>query len=175
MNFAVLATGPSLSPADVEAVRGLSVVAVSDAYKLAPWADALVSADAAWWKANPKARDFAGAKYGAVHDFNNVPYVDPLHVGIGLNSGLLGVMVAVRMGARCVYLLGFDMRKPGQHFFGEHPKPLKPTTPERMAIFRRQFERYHPKGVAIVNCTKGSALTCYPMGDIRDYAGLAES
>jgi hypothetical protein len=81
----------------------------------------------------------------------------------------------VKLGAKVVCLLGFDLHSPGQHFFGEHPKPLRPTTPERMAIFRRQFERYHPKGVKIVNCTQGSALDCYATGNIRDYAGLAES
>lgn len=171
MIFAVLATGPSLSSADVELIRGkLAVVAVSDSYKLAPWADALVSADAAWWKANPEALEFAGAKYGAVHDFNNVPAVTNVPEGHGLNSGLLGLMVAYRLGAKTVCLLGFDLHSPGQHFFGEHPKPLKATTPERMGVFRKQFAAYRPKGVKIINCTQGSALDCYEVGNIRDYA-----
>lgn len=174
MNFAVLATGPSLASEDVECVKGrFRVIAVSDAFRLAPWADALVSADAAWWKAHPDAKDFAGEKWGAVHDFNNVPYVQKLNVGTGFNSGLLGIMVAVRMGAKRICLLGFDMHSPGQHYFGEHPKPLRPTTAGRMEAFKRQFERYKPKGVEIINCTQGSALTCYPMGNIRDYAGVA--
>lgn len=61
MIFAVLATGPSLASEDVERVKGrFHVIAVSDAFRLAPWADALVSADAAWWKAHPDAKDFAG-------------------------------------------------------------------------------------------------------------------
>lgn len=174
MNFAVIATGPSLTVEDVEWVKyRLPAVVVSDAYKLAPWADALVSADAAWWKANPDAKDFAGEKYGAVHDFNNVPWVTPMNVGSGLNSGLLGMMIAVEMGATRLSLLGFDMHSPGKHFFGEHPKPLKPTTTALMESFKRQFARYTPKGVEIINCTPGSALTCYPMESIRDYAGLS--
>lgn len=173
MKFAVLATGPSLSSADVELIRGkLAVVAVSDAYRLAPWADALVSADAAWWKAHPNARDFAGLKFGAIHDFNNVPYVEPLHGAFGLNSGLLGLIAAVRLGAKEVYMLGFDMHSPTQHFFGEHPKPLRSTTPDRMERFKRQFAAYKPKGVKIINCTKGSALECYEMGVIQHYVGV---
>lgn len=120
--WAVLATGPSLSVDQVDRVRGLCrVVAVSDAYKLAPWADCLVSADAAWWKAHPDARHFSAEKWGEVCDFQNVPYVSPMHVGSGRNSGLLGVMLAVRKGADRVILLGFDLHSPGKHFFGEHP------------------------------------------------------
>ena len=168
MNFAVLATGPSLTQEDIEFVKDrLRVIAVSDAYRLAPWAEALVSSDAAWWKAHPEAREFQGAKYGIVHDFNNVPWVEPMHVGSGINSGLLGIMAAVEAGATRVFLLGFDMHSPGKHFFGEHPSPLRSTTQGRMDAFKRQFARYKPKGVEIINCTQGSALDCYPMGDIR--------
>lgn len=168
-SFAVLATGPSLAADDVQLVKNrFRVVAVSDAYILAPWAEALVSADAAWWKAHPDAMRFAGERYGCVYDFQNVPQVTPLHVGSGHNSGLLGIMVAVRAGAKRVCLLGFDLHSPGQHFFGKHPERLKSTTPDRMEIFKRQFAGYKPRGVEIINCTPDSALTCYPTANIRE-------
>ncbi len=45
-----------------ESIRGrCHVIAVSDAYKLAPWADALVSQDRPWW--NYHRPEFAGRKF----------------------------------------------------------------------------------------------------------------
>lgn len=47
-------------------MRGLRVIAVSDAYKMAPWAEALVSADAVWWRYHKprfEGRKFSIGKY----------------------------------------------------------------------------------------------------------------
>lgn len=171
MIFAVLATGPSMSQAVADSVQGrCKVVAVSDAYRLAPWADALVSSDAAWWNQHPEALNFAGKKYGAMPDFKPVEGVERLKIGSGTNSGLLGLHVAVMLGATTILLAGFDLG--GSHFFGPHPAPLKNTTPERFEVFKKQFAHFKPRSVRIVNCTPNSGLTCYPMGDLD--ACLAE-
>lgn len=171
MRFAVLATGPSMSQAVADQVKGLKVVAVSDAYKLAPWADALASTDGRWWNHHKDALSFKGLKFTAAPDFRPVKGVEKFPTDSHTNSGLLGLMVAVHMGATEVLLLGFDLR--GTHFFGRHPEPLKNTTEQRFEAFKKQFERYRPKGVSIFNCTHGSALNCYPKRDLADC--LAES
>jgi hypothetical protein len=165
----VMATGPSLSKTIVDAVKGKCLaIAVSDAYQLAPWADVLVSADAAWWKAHPEAMEFKGKKLGLLHDFHGVKYVEKITAASGTNSGLLGIMAAVEMGAKKVLLVGFDMHSPGDHFFGKHPAPLKSTPPARMEVFKRQFANYRPRGIEIINCTPGSALECYPKACIEN-------
>lgn len=112
MITAVLATGPSMSQAVADSVRGkCKVIAVSDAYLLAPWADILVSSDRAWWRHHKP--EFLGRRYSVV----DVPGADKLEgVHSGLNSGLVAVMAAVQFGATRVLLLGFDMG--GTHFFG---------------------------------------------------------
>lgn len=172
--WAVLATGPSLSQSVVNSVQSrVKVVAVSDAYRLAPWADVLVSTDAGWWRAHEEALGFPGSKYGAMPDFRSVPGVERFPADSATNSGLLGVKVAVHLGARRVLLCGFDMNQPGEHFFGRHPLPLKSTTADRQEVFKRQFAGYRPRGVEIINCTPGSALDCYPRRDLEDC--LAES
>lgn len=174
MIWAVLATGPSMSQAVADVVRSkVKVVAVSDAYRLAPWADVLCSTDAGWWKANPAALEFAGDKYGAMPEFRGVPGVERFPADSSTNSGLLGVKVAVHLGARRVLLCGFDMNQPGDHFFGRHPAPLKSTTADRQEVFKRQFAWFRPRGVEIINCTPGSALDCYQRRDLEDC--LAES
>lgn len=164
MIAAVLAPGPSLTSAQADAVRGCYTVAVSDAWRLAPWAQELCSADAAWWHANPDAMGFQGLRKCCAPYFQDVPGVTRSEEPSGLNSGLFGLQCAVRAGAAKVLLLGFDMQ--GSHFFGPHPAPLKNTTLERFAQFRQQFARFRAPGVDVVNCTPGSALEFFRRGEL---------
>lgn len=172
MIFAVLATGQSLTQEQADAVKGrCQVVAVSDAYKFAPWSNALASCDASWWKNNPEAQDFAGRKFTTAPDWQGLSGLERVPgVASGTNSGLLGLMVAVQLGATTILMLGYDMH--GTHFFGAHPEPLRNPNAARFDVFKKQFERYKPRGVEIINCTPGSALRAYPMGDL--HASLAE-
>lgn len=162
MIVAVLATGESLSQKVVDSIRGkCKVVAVSDAYLLAPWADVLVSSDAAWWRETKP--EFDGPKYTlGIH-----PDVEKVKdIPMGTNSGLLGIHIAVtRLGATKVLGLGFDMH--GTHFFGPHKK-LKNTPPHRREQFHSQFANYKPRGVQILNCTPNSKLKCYPTARLED-------
>lgn len=161
--FAVLATGPSMSQAVADSVRGkCGVVAVSDAYRLAPWADALASNDRVWWLHHVEALKFAGPKFTS----GTVDGVEKMSHRGGSNSGLLGIRVAMRLGATRVLLLGYDMG--GTHYFGPHPEPLKNTLPARFEIFKQQFARFEHPGVEIVNCTPDSALTCFPRMTLQE-------
>lgn len=164
MIFTILATGQSLTQEDVDYVRGKSkVIAVSNAYTMAPWADFLVSADRKWWMSNREALRFEGRKiirqaYPGLEHFTNprVPY--------GYNSGLFAMHVAKREGASKIILLGFDMH--GTHFFGAHPEPLKNTTDRRFADHIRQFNGF--EGCEVINSTPNSALTKFPMMPLRE-------
>lgn len=173
MTFAVLATGPSMSQAVADSVRHLRCIAVNDAFRLAPWAEALVAQDPNWWYENPEAFEFKGARYSSVafRSVYNIYYGD----GISTESpsGLFGIHVAIQLGAKRVILLGFDMR--GSHYFGAHKAPLTNTTPERFEVFKGAFAAYPLRGVEVLNCTAGSALTCYPMVDLADALAGAES
>jgi hypothetical protein len=155
MRFAVIATGPSLTDAQVQAVRHLPCVAVSNAYEKAPWALALASADLRWW--NHYRPDFAGRRFSVSH----VPDAERVDLVSGSNSGLLGLEVAVRLGATSILLLGFDMH--GSHYFGPH-QGLKNTDRIGFERFKRQLGGF--KKVPVVNCTPGSALECFPKMDL---------
>lgn len=167
--FAILASGPSMSEAVAGAVRGrCGAIAVSDTYRLAPWADALVSQDRAWWAHHTDALNFAGRKFsGQVREpLAGVEQVDVTGpITTGTNSGLLACHVAATMyGATRLLLLGLDLQ--GSHFFGPHPAPLKNTRPERFEVMRRQFASWSHKGIEVINCTPGSALECFPRGEL---------
>ena len=60
-----LASGPSLTPADVEYVRGKArVIVINTTVLLAPWADVLYACDARWWQWHHKTvKGFAGMKF----------------------------------------------------------------------------------------------------------------
>lgn len=164
MTFAVIATGPSLTQAQVDAVRHLRVIAVSDAYKMAPWAEALVSADNAWWDFHRP--EFAGRRFSARKHIDR-EYLPG--VPTGLNSGVLGIKVAAHLGAQRIILLGFDGH--GTHFFGSHPKPLKNTTDSRRMTHARQHKRESLAcarlGISILNCSPGTVLA-YPKSTLAD-------
>lgn len=89
---------------------------------------------------------------------------DKIHYGIsgGGNSGFQAVNLAYIMGARTIILLGFDMF--GTHYFGRHPKCLNQHSPFKEFI--KSFETI-TKDVEIINCSRQTALTCFPIMTIE--------
>lgn len=174
--FVVLASGPSVNQAIADFVRDkCKVVAVSNAYILAPWADALVSNDSQWWRTNCDALNFAGRKFSGASMHGTERLRVEGNYPSGCNSGLQGMRVATMLGATKILLLGFDMHaKNGHHFFGKHPSPLRNTTESRFKVHIDQFRRW--RGPKVVNCTPGSALTQFPMSTIEKelHESLAE-
>lgn len=158
--WAILATGPSITQEQVDYVKGkASVIAVSDAYNLAPWADILLSADLSWWEYHRP--DFSGEKYNCKM-IKGAP--------AGTNSGALAVRLARQLGAKEIILIGFDGH--GSHFFGPHPSPLKNTNDSRRAVHLKQHELEaricSAEGVRVVNCSPGTSIKCYPLGELHD-------
>lgn len=171
--WAILATGESMNQQIADFVKGkCKVMAVSNAYELAPWADGLASNDSRWWRHHKAALDFKGGKYCAGR-LEGVKRIAPDgHFTSSCNSGLFAMRVAEKLGATKILLLGFDMR--GTHYFGNHPAPLRNTTQVRFKHFIRQFDFW--KGCEVINCTKGSALKKFPFHSIESMlAGEANS
>lgn len=163
--WAILATGESMSQEIADKVRGkCKVIAVSNAYKLAPWADIMVSNDSSWWRNNPDALNFSGKKYCAAKMPGTEQFKPEWPYAYSCNSGLLGMRVALKHGATKILLLGFDMK--GTHYFGPHPEPLKNTTAKRFQMFLRQFDKW--KGCKVINCTPGSALKKFPFDTLEN-------
>lgn len=183
-----LATGPSLTEADCAFVRGRArVIAINDAHRLAPWADVLYSSDRHWYPHYKGVPEFKGMKYGisllkgAPVGFDKYPDIavlrnlgrdglsdDPSGLTTGRNSGFAAIGVAVHAGASRVLLLGYDMQcsSAKAHFFGSHPKGLNQTTESMFSLFRSSFETLieplRARGVEVINCSRESALACFP-------------
>lgn len=187
--------GPSLTAADVDACRGRArVLAINDAYRLAPWADVLYGCDAKWWTWHPEAAAFAGLKYGLTHRREDVfpdgvellantgmggLETSPHGVRIGStlgsqNSGYQAINLAMHLGAVRVLLLGYDMQpdeRGRSHWFGEHP--VAGTSQYRLfaQAFERLVEPLKAFGIAVINCTRRTALTCFPCQPLAEALG----
>lgn len=194
---AILASGPSLSQSEADLLRSrLPVVAVNDAYRVAPWADLLYAADADWWEHHGYAADFAGERWtqhqgrenwhrrateAGLHVIRsrsgNGVSVDPGEIYTGSNSSFQALNLAVQAGATRVLFLGLDLSRPGgkSHFFGDHPGQLNRASPYH--TFRRAFEQAAPAleglGVEVINCSSQSALRCFPHMTVEE--ALCES
>jgi hypothetical protein len=165
----LLAPGPSLSEAVVGAVsaavgRGAVQVvgAITSAFPLAPWADFLAANDGAFWRKFGGAREFAGRKF-STNRIEGVEEVKATGVTSSTSSGVLALEIArARFKATRILLLGFDHH--GTHYFGPYIN-LANTPAQRRAVHAGQFDlwrRMHPE-VEVINCTRGSALTCFPL------------
>ena len=165
--WAILASGPSMSKELAESVRPFRVIAVSNTYELAPWADVLVSNDKSWWTNTPNAKNFMGEKFCglAIEPPRDVERFSGAMSGS--NSALLAMQIAVSKGAKRILLFGVDLT--GKHYFGDHPAPLRNPSAQRFEIFKQQFAAYQPKGVEIFNCSKSSQLRAYPAASVEDF------
>jgi len=177
--------------ADTVRAYEVPTIAVNDTARLAPWAHMLYACDYTWWMHHANwALKFRGLKvtiddsvpFPAVlclrtHRDNTIgnPLVSGLetdseYIRTGNNSGYQAVSIAIHAGATRILLCGFDMA--GGHWFGSHPPGLTDADPNvHRNLFIPEFEKLAkilPAGVEIINCTPGSALQCFPMGNLEE-------
>lgn len=183
-----IATGPSLSEAQIALVRasGARVIAVNDAYLMAPFADVLYFADVKWhnWhKDREEFRAFAGQKCSifigvdqklgpSVYLLKQAGYMglsnDPTEIVTGSNSGYQAINIAALSGARRIVLLGYDAQpKDGKHhFFGAHPDKSHAPYDVIRGRFRDLVQPLRKLGVEVFNATPGSAISAFGYTDL---------
>jgi hypothetical protein len=180
-----IASGPSLTPEDVEAVRGRArVIVVNTSYQIAPWADVLYAADAKWWKWHRGAPTFAGRKYSITKESARWPGVvvlargassglshDPSRLCLGANGGYQAINLAVLLGASRIVLLGYDMAiglDGKEHWHADHPNPTRSPYQTFRAAYPTLVEPLTAAGVEVINCSRRTALNCFPRAVITD-------
>lgn len=182
----ILGGGPSLSHAPLAALRGAGrVIAINDAFLLAPQADVHYFADARWFEWNRSDLSVFAGRYRVTraeivapgldvrrlrHDRRRDYSTDP-GVLAGYCSGANAINLAALFGARDIILLGFDMRPGNWH--DRHKTPPRPT--HHRDKFIPSIERMAPHlaaaGVRVTNATPGSALTCFPIASPDEVLG----
>jgi len=180
----ILAGGPSLTTADVEACRGRRVIAIKDAIRLAPWASVLYACDRKWWLAHPDTTHSQALKFGleSVPGRPDVTVLrqtgptglepDPTGLRTGKNSGFQAINLAVHLGASRIVLLGYDLQpdaKGKHHWFGAHPyTKTPPPYRDLLPLFPTLIEPVRALGVTILNASRVSALTCFERIALHD-------
>ena len=107
---------------------------------------------------------------------------DPSYITAHHGSSAQAMGLAYHYGIKTMLLVGFDMRFPGKvnrhhynesrHFHDETPLtsqhwPMTGPNGELDGLIR-EFVTINPErlGIEIINCTPGSAMTCFPMMDL---------
>lgn len=186
-----IAGGASLTQEQVDMCKGHKIMAINDAYKLAPDADILYACDNQWWEWHNGAPDFKGWKitheqgrrWERIQAGESVP--KPPYKGLdiivssgnsgfsyeqdrirhGGNGGYQALHIALSLGADRIILLGYDMHaQTGKsHWFGEHPNGKQSDS--RYANWIKEFPALalaaNNRGQEIINCTPDSALDCF--------------
>jgi hypothetical protein len=187
---AILASGPSMTRAQADAVRGkCRVIAVNNqgidtdcdgvlVPAFAPWADILFAADAKWWRCyHKRALQFAGRKVTVkatlpwpeiycLKQSDTHPTFDPrpTHLVSGGNSGYMALHLAVHLGATRIVLLGFDMkegRNRRRHWFGNHAAKL--NSRGNFTGWIRAFEKF----AKVLNHMNIEVVNCSPDTALR--------
>lgn len=179
----ILASGPSLTREDVEYVRGKArVIVINSTVDLAPWADVLYACDGRWWHWRKGAPEFQGMKYSidiqasrydvTVLKSTGVEGLElrPHALRTGKNSGYQAINLAVHFGADRIVLLGYDMQ-PGpngeEHHHPDHPNRSRSPYPSFRAQFPALVAPLQALGIEVVNCTRQTALTCFPQAALE--------
>jgi hypothetical protein len=192
----LIGSGPSLHDDDVALVQRtrqlglhMAVIVVNDAYRKAPWADAIFAADAIWWQWQAQEPDSAfppiriAVQPDAQQYREHIWLVDrggatgldnrPTHVRSGGHSGYMAINAAVHLaGAGSHFiLLGYDMQ-PGDdgqhHFFGEHPNGAKLHYEQRLGVYKDLPAHLRARGITIVNATRRTAITTLPPATLAE-------
>lgn len=186
------ASGPSLLGEDLKYVCGRApVIAINAAIQLAPWADIFYSGALEYWRpeaiASRERMGFRGLSIRIAWNEGTGPHQMKRGVSKGVivlgnsgddgletkpdairsykNSGGAAINVAVHTGATRIVLLGYDMMtdKHGRHHFNGSPGE-KHHSP--YPHFRTHMGTMGPHlralGVEVVNCSRATALTCFP-------------
>jgi hypothetical protein len=168
----VLASGPSLTQEDVDAVRGKgSVIVTNTTFKIAPWADYLFFHDLSWYNEyKSELVVFEGKKFTVATITD--PGVERTKVRAFGNSGAGAISLGIHLGFKRIVLLGMDADYDNgkTHWHGDHPRKLGNARsykkwPEQI---KKAAELAKASKVEVLNASRKTKLTCFPRVKLED-------
>lgn len=194
----IVGGGPSLSTFDWELIRGKKTIGCNSAFILGPHiVKIVIFADLTWWERIGKEQL---PKYGGIVVACCPPLVDgPDHIpewvltvdreerknGLSLkslgyngNTGSLAINLALCLGARRVFLLGFDMKLDDNTKKANwHDVRYEVGQPEVYSLFKSRMRfvaRDVPvmfPGSEVINVTDDSDLNVFPKVSLEEHFG----
>lgn len=194
LSCAIIASGPSVRKADVQALEGrIKVIAIKRNVELAPFADAVYGCDAAWWRNSSGLPRYRGLKVSATprglsEGYPDIRFVQveahldriltltPGVIGSGGNSGFQALNLAIQFGATRILLIGFDAGaklSTRVHWYGRNSGTGQ-SNPDELNFrrWRKAFEDASEDldrlGVVVINASDETALTCFARASVAD-------
>lgn len=182
----VIASGPSLRDVDLECLRSRHTIVCNSTCLRMPWAEVLLSTDTRWFQKhvdivaswageiitpNRQAKRIFGERIKLV-DLPWYRFTELVHQGP--DSGHTAISVAALLGATTIVLLGFDMHCAPDGRSHEHDDYDRWNLDiayrnHNLPAFRGMNRVALDNGITIFNATVGSALTEFPMIDLREF------
>lgn len=126
------------------------------------------------WSIDVCARDRFGVRWLAGIDRPGLAPIagePPYHLHTGCNSGYQALGLAALFGAARILLLGYDFGNAGAlvHWHGSHPRGLGNGGhyPSWIAAMNRLAIDLEKSHIEVINCSRVSALTCFPRRAIQ--------
>lgn len=184
----IAASGPSLTDDQVDQVKssGIKSIAVnSTAFKM-PWANVFYGCDFQMWRhympqfpKDSRTRCWTQDRTSAErHGINYVRQEAMAGLGkhglrVNGNSGAGAINLAFLFGVKRIILIGFDMQLGAhgkRHWHPDHVHPMTQNQPFGDWIFKmtQLAKELKAEGVSVVNCTPGSALTCFKTAELSE-------
>ena len=189
-----IATGPSLTPGDIDLCAGLPRFGVNNAYELSADLDHLYACDPEWWQRHyGRAQLLRAELWSQIQEGCTAPWpydrvqrvrgdhrpslstrADRIHYGS--NSGYQVINLAYLMGYTNLILLGYDMG-PGKngelHFFGNHPPGLARASNYQAFMTEYATINCGKLGVRIINATRRTYLPHFERMTLENALELA--
>jgi hypothetical protein len=190
---AILGGGPSLTLDQVASAKRFHRIATNEAFRLDPNVEVLCWGDMSWYalRWEELAKHPAPLKIGWLKDSLPLPKtrpgIDPRWMRAerksppaiqlypdtigGLNTGHGAINLAMHFGAKRILLLGFDMTNARGynwhvlHQFHAGDEKIRKFFVPQMEMAAKELSSI---GVEVINCSPGSALTCFPIARIED-------
>ena len=184
----IIGGGPSVNNINFDLLKDKKIIGCNNAFELDVAVDVCWSGDMRWLLRNKeKLRHFGGLKLTCVQAQQIPPGIhqlqrgklngiekDPRKISWNHNTGASAINVAYHFGAKKIVLLGFDM----QHIEGKnnwHDSHAPTWSPAPDVYEKRFLPKFNQikidadaLGLDIVNATPGSALTLFPIVELKD-------
>ena len=197
MRIGIVASGPSATTQDAQMLRDCcdEIIAINDSYRLCRgdddgkyFNDHIYGTDMKWWKyaIGDIMRDYDGNLWTQRVQWTEEPEAlgiqcmeseakpdlcsEPGKIHTGSNSGYAAINLAFHMGAKTIVLLGYDMRMKGnqRHWFNDRPEVLNIGSCYNQFIQSLNTIDTKKHGIEILNASRRTALTCFPLVDLED-------
>lgn len=176
-DIVIVGGGPSLIKFDWQRLRGMRIIAVNRAYEVLPWAEIVYFADLRFWHWNkfrliahrgrkittmPRVDD-KDVEHWKITGYEGLD-LEPKQIRQGNNSGYAAINIAVHMGAKRIFLFGFDMchQDDRSHWHNGYP------VISRERVFDKMLPHFHTLnpplrelGVEVINACQTSKLECF--------------